>query len=110
MPDLSPIDLLSTAIKDFSTLLSSLSEQDPEARTARQPVDALQASLLHDLRALRDIYAYTLAAEDTTAAQRTEPVVQRVEQTPATIQPVVPPSPAQREEPVSTQRVAPVAA
>jgi hypothetical protein len=49
MPGLSPIDLLSTAIKDFSTLLSSLSHQDPTARTARQPVNALfflQASLL----------------------------------------------------------------
>jgi hypothetical protein len=60
---MSPIDLLSTAIKDFSTLLSSLSNQDPAARTARQPVDALQTSLLHDLRALRDIYADTPTTE-----------------------------------------------
>jgi hypothetical protein len=107
-----PIDLLSTAIKNFSTLLRSLSNQDPATRTARQPVDALHASLLHDLRALRNIYADTPTTEYFPAAQREEPsaVVQRVEQTPAAIQPIPPSSPAQRVEPVSAQRVAPVAA
>jgi hypothetical protein len=112
MPGMSPIDLLSTAIKDFSTLLSPLSNQDPAVRTARQPVAALQTSLLHDLRALRDIYADTPTTEHFPAAQREEPsaVVQRVEQTPPAIQPIPPPSPAQRVEPVSAQEVAPVAA